>query len=65
MDEPLHPAQIAAYRRMSAAQKVEQSLALYWSARKLKVDALRREHPEWTDQQIEARTREIFLLAIT
>jgi len=65
MDEPLHPAQIAAYRRMSAQQKIEQALALYWAARKLKADALRMQHPDWSEAQIEARVREIFLLATT
>lgn len=37
-DEALHPAQIAAYRRMTPRQKLDQALALYWSARALKAD---------------------------
>jgi len=65
MDEPLHPAQIAAYRKMSPAKKIEQALAMYWAARKLKADALRQWHPEWTEAEIEARVREVFLLAST
>ena len=65
VDTPLHPAQIAAYRKMSPTQKIEQALALYWSARKLKADALRQWHPEWTEAAIEARVREIFLFATT
>jgi len=65
MDEPLHPAQVDAYRRMTPQQKLDQSLAMYWMARKLKADYLRRQHPDWTTEAVEARVREIFLLATT
>jgi len=65
MDEPLHPAQVAAYRKMSAEQKIEQAIALYWSARHLKTEAIRLQHPEWTEAQVRARVREIFLFATT
>ena len=63
MEERLHPVQVAAYRRMSAAQKLEQALALYWSARELKAAALRARHPELSSAEIEARVRELFLFA--
>lgn len=64
-DEGLHPAQIAAYRRMSDRQKLDQMMAMYWSARALKASHLRSLHPDWSDEAIEARVREIFLLATT
>jgi hypothetical protein len=60
---PLHPMQVAAYRRMTPEDKLEQALALYWSARRLKAEALRQRHPEWSEAEVEARVREMFLLA--
>jgi len=65
MDEPLHPAQIAAYRRMTPGQKIEQAQAMYWAARRLEANSLRQQHPDWTEEQVEDRVREIFLLATT
>jgi hypothetical protein len=66
MTEPvLHPAQVAAYRRMTAREKLDQAMALYWSARELKTHWLREQHPEWTEAELQARVREIFLLATT
>lgn len=50
---------------MSDRQKLDQMMALYWSARALKTSHLRRLHPDWSDEAIEARVREIFLLATT
>jgi hypothetical protein len=64
-DVPLHPAQIAAYRRMTPEQKLAQASALYWQARALKAAWLRTQHPMWSEAEIEARVREIFLLATT
>jgi len=63
--ETLHPAQIAAYRRMTPQQKIAQAQAMYWQARALKASHLRAQHPDWSDEAIEARVREIFLLATT
>ena len=65
MDEPFHAAQVAAWRRMSPAEKIEIAMAMYWEARDLKADYLRRRHPDWTADEIEAAVREIFLLATT
>ncbi len=64
-DAPLHPAQIAAYRRMTPHEKLAQSEAMYWQARALKASWLRARHPDWSEEAIEARVREIFLLATT
>jgi hypothetical protein len=50
---------------MTPQQKLEQPLAMHWMARKLKADDLRRQPPEWTTEAVEARVREIFLLATT
>lgn len=48
--------------RMTPKQKLEASMRLYWSARALKAAALRAEHPNWTERQIQLAVREAFLL---
>lgn len=63
--DELHPAQIAAYRRMTPRQKLDQAMAMYWQARALKASFLRQQHPDWSEEAIQARVREIFLLATT
>ena len=57
--------QIAIYRRMSPAQRVAQAQALYWAARALKESFVRQRHPEWTDAEVKAHVRELFLFATT
>lgn len=64
-DEALHAAQIEAYRRMTPAQKVERAMLLYWGARELKAQAIREQHPDWSDERVQAKVREVFLLATT
>jgi len=59
------PEYIAALRRLSGAQKLRTAAALYWSARKIKAAGLRWQHPEWTEQQIQQRVKEIFMHAVT
>ena len=56
----LHPEQIKAYRRMSPTQKLLIAAQLWSLARELKRSGLRAQHPGWTEEQIEARVREIF-----
>lgn len=65
LDDTLHPAQIAAFRRMSPAEKLDLAMSLYWTARTLKADWLRQQHPDWTEDEVQAKVREIFLLATT
>ena len=50
---------------MSPAQKLEVALRLYHSARELKAAGLRVQPPDWTEDQIEEKVREIFLYART
>lgn len=52
--------EIAILRRMTPAQKVAVMHALWRQAWNLKVAGVRRQHPEWTSQQVQARVREIF-----
>lgn len=53
--------QVAIFRRMSPAEKLEAALRLYWSARELKVAGLRAMHPDWPDERVEREARDAFL----
>ncbi len=48
---------------MTPAQKLRAAERLYWSARQLKAEALRAEHPDWTEEAIQQAVRQIFLYA--
>lgn len=49
------------YRFMSPAQKLEISMQMYRSARRLKAAWIRQQNPDWTEQQIAAAVSEAFL----
>jgi hypothetical protein len=53
------------YRRMSVSDKLKTASRLYWSARALKAMGLRRQHPRWSDPQIEKEVTRIFIYART
>ena len=61
----MHPEQKRIYQAMTPEQKLRITTRLYWTARELKAAGLRRQHPEWTEQQIDQKVREIFLYART
>jgi hypothetical protein len=50
-------------RAMTPAQKLRAAARLYQSARRLKAAALRAQHPEWSEAEIQEAVREIFLRA--
>lgn len=50
-------------RAMTPAQKLRTAHGLYVTARTLKEAGLRQQHPEWTDEQVLATVREVFLYA--
>jgi hypothetical protein len=62
-DEQPMPEQIEIFRRMSGQRRLELAEQLYWSARKLKAVAVRTQHPDWTEEQVSAEVRRIFLHA--
>jgi hypothetical protein len=64
IDEP-SPEQIAQYRAMSPAERLRQAYGLYWTARRLRLAAERARHPDWSDADLEAYVRRIFLRAAT
>ncbi len=51
-DEPMHPAQIAALRRMTPQKKLEVMAQIISTARQSKEIHLRRQHPGWTEAQV-------------
>ena len=63
MNEPLTPEYIETLRRMSGEQKLKTAFHQYWGARRLKAARLRQEHPDWSEEQVQARVREIFMYA--
>jgi hypothetical protein len=59
----MHPEQKKAYQAMTPEQKLRVALDLYYCARELKTAALKSQHPEWTEDVISQKVREIFLYA--
>jgi hypothetical protein len=50
---------------MSPSQKLRIALRLYYSAWQLKEAGLRLHHPDWTEKEVQEKTKEIFLYART
>ncbi len=50
-------------RAMTPAQKIRAGERLIESARELKAAAIRARHPDWSDAQVQAAVREVFLRA--
>lgn len=65
MAADLSPEYVETLRRMTGQQKWKTAFALYWGARKIKAAALRQQHPEWSEEQVQLRVKEIFLHAST
>jgi hypothetical protein len=61
-EEKMHPLQIAAYRRMTPAEKLDGMARLYWEAREILEAGIRMRHPDWTDQDVadEVRMRMLY-----
>ena len=65
MAAELSPEYLAGLRRMSGAEKLRAAFDLYWMARKIKAARLRQLHPDWTEEAVQQRVKEIFLHAVT
>ena len=61
----MHPEQIKIYKRLSPTEKLRIAGELYSASRKLKTAALKAQHPDWSEQEVERKVREIFLYART
>lgn len=64
-DEKTSPEQIELFRAMTGERRLQLAEQLYWLARKLKLAGLRAQHPDWTEAQLNAEVRRIFLHART
>jgi hypothetical protein len=61
----MHPEQKRIYQSMTPEQKLRVAMDLYYSARVLKAASLRAQHPDWSENEIQKKVREIFLYART
>ena len=50
---------------MTPGERLRESERLYWSARRLREAHERTLHPDWTEEEIRAHVRRIFLRAAT
>jgi hypothetical protein len=50
---------------MTPERRLKLAEQLYWTARKLKAAGVRMHHPDWTEEQVAAEVRRIFLHART
>jgi hypothetical protein len=56
-----HPLQVKAWREMGGAGRSELAAELRRKARSWKRDALRAQHPAWTEQRVERELAAIYL----
>jgi hypothetical protein len=61
----MHNEQIRIFQEMKPEKKLRVAQMLYYSARELKAAGLRAQNPDWTEEKINDRVREIFLYART
>jgi hypothetical protein len=59
----MHPEQKRIFQSMTPEKKLEVALQLYYSAKELKAAGLRFQNPDWTEERIQDKVREIFLYA--
>jgi hypothetical protein len=62
-DNVMHPEQVRIFRAMAPARKLELAAEFYFAARHLKSQAVKLQHPDWTDEQVQRKVREMFLYA--
>lgn len=65
MIEPVHPLQIEGFRRMTPAQKLSMTAALYEAGIQFRVAGLRLAHPDWPAERLEHEARRSLLHAGT
>jgi hypothetical protein len=50
-------------KKLSPEQKLKLALDLYFNARELKASAIRKDHPELSEKEVQDKVKEIFLYA--
>jgi hypothetical protein len=48
------------FRQMTPEERWQAAMRLYWSMRKLKAAHIRAQHPEWSDDEIDAEVKRAF-----
>ena len=61
----MYPEQKKIYQTMTPTQKLNAALRLYYSAMELKAAGLRGLHPDFDEDKIQEKLKEIFLYAQT
>lgn len=64
-DERMHPKQREIYRKMTPGEKLELAAQMWWDAKKLKAAALRAAHPDWSEEEVQKKVKEVFLYAVS
>ena len=64
-DEPRHPVQIAGFRKMSVAQKIDAITAMREMGIKLRIAGLRMRNPDWSEEKLETEARRAAMHAST
>jgi hypothetical protein len=61
----MDPEQKRIFQSMTPERKLKIALQLYYSAKELKAAGLRMQHPDWDEDTIQKKVREIFLYSYT
>lgn len=61
----MHPVQIQIFTSATPQKKIQLAMNLYHSAKKMKAAGLRKRYPEWSEEEIQKKVKEIFLYART
>jgi len=64
-DEPMHPMQVRAYRKMSVAEKLDRMAKLHACGCALREAGIRMRHPEWSEEQVRAEVRAGILYGVS
>jgi hypothetical protein len=62
-DEEMSPKQIEILRGLSGEQRLRIADQLYWTAREMTAVGVRARHPDWSEEQVKAEVRRLFLHA--
>ena len=64
-NNPMHPVQIAEFRKMSIAKNFDLITTMRETGIKLRIAGMRMRHPDWTDEKLEAEARKVAMVAST
>jgi hypothetical protein len=65
MQEPIHPAQIEALKRMSPEQKLQAVMNMWELSRQMLATQIRTNHPEWDEDSVWKEVRRRLIYATT